>query len=103
MTAMFETDWRNLITEPAHRKVFEALEDPRWEWRTTGALSKASGLEVPEVEALLQDYPSLVRKSLVPGPGGKDIFTLQRRYFERKSVLEKIHSSLSTSSTSTSE
>ena len=41
---MLETDWRKVISDPIETKLFDALEDPRWEWRTISALSRATGL-----------------------------------------------------------
>jgi hypothetical protein len=99
---MFETDWRRVITEPSQRKLFEALEDPKWEWRTLAALSHASGLPEAEVRQVLHTHPGLVRKSIVLSATGEELYTLQRRFFERQSLFDKIRISLSTSSTSTS-
>ena len=87
---MFETDWRNVITDPSERKIFEALEDPKWEWRTVAALSGASGLSQEEVRRVLRSHPGLVRKSIVPSHKGAELYTLQRRFFDRQSILNKI-------------
>lgn len=97
---MFETDWRKVISDPVETKVFEALEDPRWEWRTISALSRASGLDPEGTRRVLRKYPVLVRQSALPGPGGEDLYTLERRYFERQSIFEKVWTSVSSSSSS---
>lgn len=97
---MAETDWRKIVTHPAEIRIFEALEDPQWEWRTLGALSRASGLGEQEVRSILAKYPVLVRKSLLPSEKGEDLYTLQQAYFERKSLLGKSWGFLSSSSSS---
>ena len=99
---MFETDWRKLIADPAEKKVFDALEDPKWEWRTVEALSRLSGLPPDRVRRLLDAHPGLVRKSVVPSADGSDLYTLQAKYLGRQSILDKIRISLSANSSSTS-
>ena len=97
---MFQTDWRQVITDPTEKKIFEALEDPKWDWRTISALSGVSGLDAESTRQILQRYPVLVRQSTVPGPSGEELYTLQRRHFERQSVVEKIWTSVSSSTSS---
>ena len=98
---MFSTDWRQTIADPIETKIFEALEDPKWEWRTISALSKASGLNQESTRRVLQKYPVLVRQSALPAPNGEELYTLQRRHFERQSLLEKVWTSVTSTSSST--
>ena len=98
---MFETDWRKVIHDPIETKLFEALENPRWEWRTISALSRSTGLDSEDTRRKLRKYPTLVRQSVIPGPSGEDLYTLQSSYFERQSILEKVWTSVSSSSSST--
>ena len=95
---MVEANWRELVTDPREISVFEALQDPEWDWRTLGALSSTSGLSREEVRSVLNEYPLFVRKSAVRSTGGEELYTLQIRYFERKSPLEKGWGFLSSSS-----
>ncbi len=99
---MENPDWRALVSDPSHAKIFEALEDTRWEWRTVGALSRTSSLDVAEVLRVLNSYPSLIRRSVTPGPQGQDLYTLQSRYYERKNPLQKAWDFLSPPSSSSS-
>lgn len=94
---MVQTDWRQVVVDPTERRIFEALEDPRWDWRTISALSGVSGLDTESTRRILQKYPVLVRQSTVPGPEGQELYTLQRRYYERQTVLEKFWTSVSSS------
>jgi hypothetical protein len=99
---MPETDWRGVITDPSERRLFEALEDQQWEWRTVAALSRASGMDELNVRRVLNQYPTLVRRSLTPSQIGEDLYTLQSRYYARQNPLEKGWNFLSSSSSSSS-
>lgn len=99
---MSASDWRSVVTDPQHVKIFEALEDSRWDWRTLGALTQASGLDAGQTLRVLNTYPTFVRRSAVPGPNGEELFTLQSKYFERKSPLQKAWDFLSAPSSSSS-
>ena len=95
-----ETDWKKVVTDPTEKLVFEALADATWEWRTLGALFRVSKLSEAEVRRILNQYPQLVRKSKVPSENGEDLYTLQERYFERQSPIQKWWHFTSTSSSS---
>lgn len=71
-----ENEWRDIVAEPAERKIFEALSDPKWDFRTLAALSKASGLPSDKVRAVLAKYPKLVRRSPIPDAKGQELYTL---------------------------
>jgi hypothetical protein len=73
------TSWNTIITDPREHKVFEALSDPQWDFRTVEGISKATGLTPSEVKATLDKYPSLVRTSLVRDNEGRELFTLASR------------------------
>jgi hypothetical protein len=73
------TSWQALISEPTERKVFDALSDPQWDFRTVHGISKAIALSEAEVSAILQKYPDLVRRSLVRDEDGSELFTLASR------------------------
>ena len=97
---MYQTEWQQVIVDPTEKKIFEALEDPRWDWRTISTLSRVSGLDAESTRRVLQKYPVLVRQSTIPGPGGEELYTLQRRHYERQTVLEKFWTSVSSSTSS---
>lgn len=73
------TSWSAVITDPREHKVFEALSDPEWDFRTVDGISKATNLTATEVKAILSKYPSLVRKSLVRDNDGRELYTLASR------------------------
>jgi len=73
------TSWQALISEPTERKVFDALSDPRWDFRTIHGISKAIDASEAEVASILRKYPDLVRRSLVRDEDGNELFTLGSR------------------------
>ena len=73
------SEWKDRIVDPKERKVFEALSDPEWDFRTVGGLSKATGLPEKEVLAVLGEYPDLIRKSPVRDEKGRELYTLRSR------------------------
>lgn len=73
------TSWSAVITDANEHKVFEALSDPEWDFRTVDGISKATNLTAAEVKAILGKYPNLVRKSLVRDNDGRELFTLASR------------------------
>lgn len=72
-------DWRARILDPKERGIFEALSDPAWDFRTIAGLTKSTGLTEAEVRAIVEKYPELIRKSLVPARDGSELFKLRSR------------------------
>lgn len=95
---MNDLNWRNVVQSERERRMFIALEDPRWDWRTVPSLARASGMSEGQTRAAISRYPQLIRRSRVPSASGEDLYTLQSRYYERKSPLEKGWDFLSSSS-----
>jgi hypothetical protein len=71
--------WNTLIADPKEHKVFDALSDPQWDFRTIDGISKAINLPPTEVKAILDKYPNLVRKALFRDNDGRELFTLASR------------------------
>jgi len=68
--------WKDRITDPVERKVFEALDDPQWDFRTIPGLSKATGVPESLVKDIVERYPQFIRRSPVPDSGGRALYTL---------------------------
>jgi hypothetical protein len=83
------TSWSVILTDPKERKVFEALSDPQWDFRTIDGISKATDLTPAEVKAILDKYPDLVRRSLVRDNEGRDLFTLASRTPRAQEILSQ--------------
>ena len=68
--------WREAVSDPRERKVFEALEDEHWDFRTVSGLAKSASLPEDDVRAVLRRYPQFIRQSLVPDSRGRELYTL---------------------------
>lgn len=90
--------WTDLINNPHERKVFEALADPKWDFRTVNGIRKASGLPDDEILSILKKYEGkLIRKSDLPAQG-RDIYTLKSDKAEIQELLAKLRTFISKSS-----
>lgn len=73
------TGWRDRVTDPEDRAVFEALADEDFDFRTLQGLVDVTGLSPDRVQAALERHSDLVRLSAVPGPNGEALYTLSSR------------------------
>lgn len=69
--------WRAEIREPSELRVFEALADSRWEYRTIDGLSEATGLDRASVERIVSRYPKLIRRAPLLSAEGRTLYTLR--------------------------
>ena len=100
MTTRAPDDWTRTVEEPDARKLFEALADARWDFRTIEGLSASSGLDEDRVRTLLRKYDALVRKSLVLDRQGRELYTLASRRPRLQEVLTSIRAIISKSTVS---
>lgn len=68
--------WQDQIVNPLERKIFEALDDPQWDFRTIPGLSSATGLPESVVMSIVERYPQLIRRSPVPDSEGRALYSL---------------------------
>jgi hypothetical protein len=85
-------DWKSKIDDPKERKVFEALADPKWDFRTIEGISETTGVSKPEVKHILRRYPKLVRESPVPDRQGRQLFTLRSRPQKAQELMSEFRS-----------
>lgn len=71
--------WRGEITDPTERRVFEALEDRRWDFRTIHGLAASTRLSEEVVRKTLNRYPQFIRRSPLPDTEGRELYTLVSR------------------------
>ena len=71
------SDWEEKVTDPLGRKVFEALSNPKWDFRTIEGICKSTNLSEPQVMTVLREYPDLVRTSAMPDKYGNTLYTLK--------------------------
>ncbi len=82
--------WEEIVKEEKERKVFEALADHSWDFRTVDGISNFSGLSAAEVTSIIAKYPNLIRKSAIPDRKGRDLFTLAERPIGTQEVFAEI-------------
>jgi hypothetical protein len=70
-------DWQGVVTDPIDRRVFEALADKRWEFRTVEGLAESTGLSQSRIRETLTRYSDLVRRSTVRDEKGRELYTLR--------------------------
>lgn len=56
-------NWKQVITEPKEVKVFSALDDPNWDWRTFRGIQEDTGLPSDEIRQILGKYALLIRST----------------------------------------
>jgi hypothetical protein len=82
-----------LISDPIERKVFDALANPKWDFRTIIGISKNTGLDESVVKAVLDKYSNLIRMSPISDDRGRNLYTLRTRPFtlqERLAVVQRV-------------
>ena len=92
-------DWQNIISDPMDRKVFDALADPAWDFRTIEGIVRSSQLSQQKVKDALAKYPGLVRQSSIPDTNGRTLYTLRSRGIKRKEIFGLIRTFVGKSST----
>lgn len=85
-------NWQTRIHDPRELKLFKALADPTWDFRTIPGLSESTGIPEPEVATILTKYPDLVRKSPIPDRRGRPLFTLRERRPKAQEIFAEIRS-----------
>lgn len=78
--------------EPKTRSVLNALNNPKYEWRTVSGISKEAHLspeEAIEILGILRAQ-GLVLRSNVPSQDGKELFITREKFNRRSSLGEKI-------------
>ena len=95
MTTHAANDWTQIVDEPEGRKLFEALADDRWDFRTVEGLSRSTGLSEERVRDLLRKYQALIRQSLVLDRQGRELYTLASRRPRLQEVITNIRAIIS--------
>ena len=75
---------------PYEKKIFAALSDAKWDFRTVSGISRETGLSESEVREILGKYPEVIRKSLVRNRDGHELFTLRSRRIKMRERLAEL-------------
>lgn len=71
---------RNLKVVPEEeRKVLEALEDYKWDFRTIEGIVRATGLSKNKVREIIQKHGDCILKSSIPDQQGRELYTLWKK------------------------
>ncbi len=77
---MSSLNWKSVVSDTDERKVFLALEDPGYTWRTIGAVARQAGLDEGKVLEIITRYsPRLVRRSRQTSASGRPLVGLIER------------------------
>jgi hypothetical protein len=71
--------WKEKITDENERAVFQALDDPKWDFRTVSGITRTTSIPEENVREIIARYPDLIRKSAVPDHRGQELYTLRSR------------------------
>jgi hypothetical protein len=77
--------------------VLKALEHPRWDFRTLEGISNETGFPQAKVKEILDRYPELVRKSVVPDRRGRELYTKTSRRIKGQEMLAMVRAIVSKS------
>ena len=75
---------------PAGDRIIDALEDPRWDWRTVDGISRDTGIPPDEVRVFLARSGGTVVMSVARDRRGRALFTTRERYRESRSLMERL-------------
>ncbi|MGZ3240090.1 MAG: hypothetical protein ACXWJK_06815 [Burkholderiaceae bacterium] len=70
--------------------VRQALENPKFKWRTVQGVAKEAGVDERTVRRLIAELGENVVRSSVPSISGDDLFTTRKHYRESEGVLGRI-------------
>jgi len=97
MSGSAHRDWRSAVSEPDARRVFEALADPKWDFRTIDGLAQSTSLPEQRIEQILEKYRQFVRQSPVLDRRGHELYTLSARGSTLRELLSTARAFISKS------
>lgn len=90
-------EWEETIRDAKERKVFEALENPKWDFRTVEGLSRSTELTNDDIKIILRKYQDFIRIVSIPDRMGRRLYKLKGRSTKRLEVLNTLRVFLSKS------
>ena len=70
-------NWKDTVSDPEEREVFQALDGPQHTWRTISGIARQTGLSEERVAAILKKYDlMLTRQSETPAVSGSALVGL---------------------------
>ncbi|MXZ71373.1 MAG: hypothetical protein F4Z04_07700 [Acidobacteria bacterium] len=71
-------------------RIMNALEDPRWDWRTVEGINRDTGIPADEIWGFLSRSGDRVVRSVARDRLGRVLFTSRQRYRENHSPMERL-------------
>lgn len=75
---------------PVSDRIIDALEDPRWDWRTVDGISRDTGIPPEDVRVFLARSGATVVMSVARDRRGRALFTTRERYRKGHSLMERL-------------
>ena len=72
--------------------ILQALEDPKWDWRTVEGIARETGVPAEKVTEVLESAPEDVIRSTLPDKLGRSLYTTRRHYKKTQSFLNRFRS-----------
>lgn len=71
---------KELLTPGLSSRIVQALEDPRYEWRTIDGLALETSIPAATIREVLENLDEEVVRSSIPDESGRSLFTTRRHY-----------------------
>jgi hypothetical protein len=93
---MKHDNWISEIKDPSEVKVFEALANPKWDFRTVKGIAKETSLNSTLVSNIINAHTGkLIRKSVIPDKTGDELYTLKSKRADIAEIYDQFRTFLS--------
>jgi hypothetical protein len=82
------------LEKPKLKALEDALEDPRWDFRTIEGLASDLALPSEAVAEVLRAFPKIARKSILTDHEGRNLYTASNRPLKLRERFERLRSVL---------
>lgn len=76
-------------------RIINALEDPRYEWRTIDGLAEQIGISPSQIREILEDLKEELVRSSIRDESGRELYTTRRHYRQTHGLGSRILNALS--------
>jgi ribosomal protein S25 len=83
------------VDRRAIERVINALEDPRYDWRTVEGVAEQTGVTPSIVREILKESEHEIVRSSVPDESGQSLYTTRKHYRQSNGLGTRILSALS--------
>ena len=76
------------------RRVIDALEDPRYDWRTVEGVAEQTGIAPIKVREILMGLEDEIVRSSIPDESGRTLYTTRKHYRDTQGLGTRLLSAL---------